>query len=132
VQRLLRSDETVFVLVSGPGRQRVADTLFFARRLVDAGYRLGPVVMNRVHPQFGTAPPQGWTAGEAAGVGRELLGWLGERDRRGADELRSLLGERQTFIELPLLPEEPTDLGSLAAMGRQVSARLDAAAEAGR
>jgi anion-transporting ArsA/GET3 family ATPase len=129
VQRLLRSDDTIFVLVSGPGRQRVADTLFFARRLVEAGYLLGPVIMNRVHPRFGDSPPEGWTASAAARDGRTLLGWLGERDRRGVEELRSLLGEQQPFIELPLLPEDPTDLEALQLMGRDMSELLDKAAD---
>ncbi len=128
VQRLLRSDRTLFVLVSGSGRQRVADTLFFARRLVDSGYRLGPVIMNRVHPVFDAVPATGRTARGATGDGRELLGWLGDRDRQGVAELRSLLGDSQPFIELPLLPEEPTDLEALTRLGREISDRLDAPA----
>ncbi len=123
VQRLLRSEKTLFVLVSGPGRQRVADTLFFARRLVDSGYRLGPVIMNRIHPEFDPSP--GGSGGGATDDGRKLLGWLGERDRRGVDELRSLLGGSQPLVELPLLPEEPTDLEALTRLGREISARLD-------
>ncbi|HJX27233.1 MAG TPA: ArsA-related P-loop ATPase, partial [Thermoanaerobaculia bacterium] len=52
VEQLLRSPKTRFVLVSGPGHERIPDTLFFARRLEQAGYHLGPVVVNRVHPRF--------------------------------------------------------------------------------
>ena len=57
--------------------------------------------------------------------GRELLGWLGDRDRQGVAELQSLLGDSQPFIELPLLPEEPTDLEALTRLGREISERLD-------
>ena len=44
----LASDDTRFLLLSGPGEPRIPDTLFFARRLREAGYSLGPVVVNIV------------------------------------------------------------------------------------
>ncbi len=50
VEALLRSEETLFTLVSGPGEEKIPDTLFFARRLQDAGYPLGPIAVNRMHP----------------------------------------------------------------------------------
>lgn len=89
VQKLLRSPETIFVLISGPGPQRVADTLFFARKLKEAGYHLGPIVVNRVHPgevQTGIAPPGTETDG------RRLLKWLGSRDAEGVNHLRDRSG----------------------------------------
>ncbi len=122
VQRLLHSRGTLFVLVSGPGRQRVADTLFFARRLKDAGYQLGPVVVNRVHPTFEHVEEHRDVDATAAD-GRRLLAWLGERDREGVRELRSLLADHP-LVELPLLADEPTDLGSLSALGEMFSERL--------
>jgi anion-transporting ArsA/GET3 family ATPase len=87
VEELLRSRQTLFVLVTGPGEERIPDTLFFARRLQQAGYPLGPIVVNRVHPAV-TLPRRG-AATEAAGTdpsavdGQELHARLGERDRRG-------------------------------------------------
>lgn len=124
VEQLLRSPKTRFVLVSGPGHERIPDTLFFARRLEQAGYHLGPVVVNRVHPRFlieGALPhsgdpcqPSGW----------ELLSWLGERDQKGLAEMASLLSREQPVIDVPLMPGEPTDLASLEALGRTVDERL--------
>ncbi|HEY7214348.1 MAG TPA: ArsA-related P-loop ATPase [Thermoanaerobaculia bacterium] len=124
VEEMLRSPRTLFVLVSGAGEERIPDTLFFARRLEEAGYHLGPIVVNRAHPRFvveGTPPhspdpcrPSGW----------DLLAWAGERDRRGLIELAKLLSREQPLVDLPLLPEEPTDLASLEALGRQLDARL--------
>jgi len=125
VQALLGGEGTEFVLVSGPGRERVADTLFFARRLSEAGHRLGPIVVNRVHPRFeiggGTETP---SIESAARDGRHLLAWLARRDQEGIDELRSLLGKRHPLVHLPLLPDEPTDLESLDALGRMLEERL--------
>ncbi|MCU0303815.1 MAG: hypothetical protein MUC56_07150 [Thermoanaerobaculales bacterium] len=115
VQRLLRSPDTVFTLVSGPGEQRVADTLFFARRLTEAGYRLGPVVVNRVHPEVGDAP-----ATASPGDGRALLAWLGRKDRAGVEQLRELLGGSHPLVVVPLRPDEPTDLASLAELGAMI------------
>jgi len=124
VEALLRSKKTQFVLVSGPGEERIPDTLFFARRLEAAGYNLGPIVVNRVHPRFlvdGEPPrstnpchPNGW----------ELLTWAGERDRRGLIELAKLLAREQPLVDVPLLPQEPTDLPALEALGRQLEGRL--------
>lgn len=50
VEELLRSRRTLFVLVAGPGEEGIPDTLFFARRLAEAGYAVGPILVNRVHP----------------------------------------------------------------------------------
>jgi anion-transporting ArsA/GET3 family ATPase len=120
VQEMLRSPRTLFVLVSGPGRGRVADTLFFARRLSEAGYALGPIVVNRVHPEL---PPTRDTASE----GRRLLEWLGRRDREGVAELRDLVGASHPVVELPMMEDEPTDLAALSALGRLLEERLDEA-----
>lgn len=131
VEELLRSPRTLFVLVSGPGEERIPDTLFFARRLREAGYHLGPVVVNRLHPELPAPPPVGVASAGAATPqdpchedGRHLLHWLGKRDRRGLAQLADLLGEGTPLAALPLLPDEPTDLGSLAAIGEDLLARL--------
>ena len=120
VQELLRAPDTLFVLVSGPGGGRIADTLFFARRLTEAGYQLGPIVVNRVHPEL---PP----VRDTARAGRRLMGWLGQRDNEGVAELRDLVGDSHPVVEIPLMPDEPTDLVSLAALGELFEAGLDEA-----
>jgi len=123
VEDLLRSPRTLFVLVAGPGEERIPDTLFFARRLLQAGYHLGPIVVNRVHPEpelplaVGEPPP-----GLADGLA--LLAWLGARDHRGLVQLARLLADDQPLVELPLRPEEPTDLPSLADLGAELEDRL--------
>ncbi len=119
VQKMLRSDATSFTLVSGPGEQRVADTLFFARKLSEAGYRLGPIVVNRVHPKVDAAP-------EVVNLadGRGLLAWLGRRDHQGVAQLRDLLGDSHPLVVVPLRPDEPTNLESLAELGALLREQL--------
>ncbi len=124
VEEMLRSPRTLFVLVSGAGEERIPDTLFFARRLEEAGYHLGPVVVNRVHPRFVVEGSPPHSADPCRPSGWELLAWAGERDRRGLIELAKLLSREQPLVDLPLLPEEPTDLASLEALGRQLEGRL--------
>jgi anion-transporting ArsA/GET3 family ATPase len=121
VHDLLRSPETQFVLVSGPGKGRVADTLYFARRLSDAGYNLGPIVINRVHPLLEDPT----TASKSEG--HRLLEWLGRRDHAAVAELRDLVGTSHPVVEIPLLPDEPTDLKSLKALGEMFEMRLEEA-----
>ena len=138
VEELLRSPRTLFVLVAGAGEERNPDTLFFARRLTAAGYRLGPIVVNRVHPDFagaaGTAGDGGGglsspAAADPAAAGRALMAWLAARDRRGVAQLRDLLGGGQRLAVVPLLADEPTDLASLSALGRDLRRRVAAPSE---
>jgi anion-transporting ArsA/GET3 family ATPase len=137
VEELLRSPQTLFVLVAGPGEERIPDTLFFARRLQQAGYHLGPIVVNRVHPEpeepLRLGPPGAPGSPESPpgsapvpGLvdGIQLLTWLGERDRQGLVQLAQLLSDDQPLVDLPLRAEEPTDLPSLADLGADLEDRL--------
>jgi anion-transporting ArsA/GET3 family ATPase len=126
VEALLRSAETQFVLVSGPGEGRIPDTLFFARRLEEAGMHLGPIVVNRLHPRFAAAAETLANPRHGAGDvdGRTLLAWLGERDARGLTALRALLPPERPLVALPLLPGEPSDLAGLDAVGRRFELAL--------
>jgi anion-transporting ArsA/GET3 family ATPase len=124
VEELLSSKKTLFVLVSGPGEERIPDTLFFARKLQEAGYNLGPVVVNRVHPRFAAEGEPAASPDPCVPTGWELLTWAGERDRRGLVELAKLLPREQPLVDLPLMPDEPTDLPALEVLGRQLEGRL--------
>jgi len=115
VQDLLRSEQTLFVLVAGPGTEQIPDTMLFARRLEEAGHHLGPVVVNRVHPRI-AAPPQSARQDPTRLAACRLFHWLGERDHRGIVELRSLLPGRPLSV-IDLRPEPPTDLASMETLG---------------
>jgi len=122
VQALLRSQETVFLLVAGPGAEQIPDTMFFARRLEEAGYRLGPLVVNRVHPRVPAPPASGTRDPSSVEAGR-LFHWLGERDHRGLAELGSLLPGRLLF-SIGLRSEPPTDLSSMETLGAGLAGAL--------
>ena len=122
VEALLRAPETSFLLVAGPGAERVPDALFFARKLEETGHRVGPLIVNRVHPEL----PAPLAAAAAEAAGRELLAWLGARDRRGLEHLRSLLPPGRGPVALPLLAREPTTVAKLGALGADLAAALAA------
>lgn len=118
VEALLASEKTLFVLVSGPGEERIPDTLFFARRLRERGYRLGPLLVNRVHPAFPAEEARlDETSPGCIPSGRRLFAWLGAQDRHGVEHLRSLVAGSQPLVAVPLQPEEPTNLEALEALG---------------
>ena len=113
VEGLLKSDQTLFVLVTGPGEENIADTLFFGRRLLEAGYRLGPIVVNRIHPQA----PSKWShpqEGDPFATGKLIMQWLGERDSVGFARLLELVQGEQPVLKVPILAEEPADLERLS------------------
>ncbi|HSM50992.1 MAG TPA: ArsA-related P-loop ATPase [Thermoanaerobaculia bacterium] len=100
VEQLLRDEATAFVLVAGPGEERIPETLYFARRLGEHGCRLAGVLVNRVHPPLAG---EGWPP---------LLAFLSRRDRDGLRELAGRLGEVPLW-SLPLLGEEPSGLAGI-------------------
>jgi len=106
VEDLLRLPTTQFTLVTTASEDRTEDTLFFARRLMEAGLHLRGVVANRIHPS-----PQGANRhpGELAVLGRAVA----EREARALDSAEELLGTTATLETLPLLACEPVDVEGL-------------------
>lgn len=130
VKALLRATSTRFVLVAGPGEERLPDALFFARKLGEAGYRLGPIVVNQIHPRAALgATADGFDPATCRVDGRRLLSWLGERDARGRVALEALLPSSQTVLWVPLQAREPTDLAALSALGELLAGERDGVPE---
>ncbi|MBN2624220.1 MAG: ArsA family ATPase [Acidimicrobiales bacterium] len=65
VNELLAAPETAFLLVASPRRDTVDEAHFFADRLHEAGIEVQGLVVNRVHPSFGTGPGRRSTGTEA-------------------------------------------------------------------
>jgi hypothetical protein len=84
----------------------------FARKLREEGHHLRAVVANRVHPEVGVRP---------GGPGRELVAWLGRRDRVSLDRLRTLLPPGLPLIEAALCDEPPLGFDDLEALARNVA-----------
>lgn len=123
VQSLLRSSRTGFVLVGGPSQERIPDTLFFARKLEEAGHRLRAVLVNRVHPRMKILPQSGIKDPSGSVDGRRLVAWLGERDHRGVQELEGLLGG-YPLVKIAMMRREPTTLQALGDLGRRLHGEL--------
>lgn len=54
---LLTHDETAFILVTAPRPDVVNEASFFARKLADSDIPVRALVVNRVHPRFGSGSP---------------------------------------------------------------------------
>ncbi len=122
VRELLRSREACFVMVTGPGEEEIPDLMFFARRLAERGHRLGPILVNRVHPTVSEVALAGVDPGLEEGL--RLLSWLGKRDRAGLEALRDLVGGERPLAALPLLDRAPTDLVGLSRVADLLVERL--------
>jgi anion-transporting ArsA/GET3 family ATPase len=118
VRSLLRDRETLFLLVSGPGPDRIPDTLYFARKLGETGHRLGPIVVNQVHPRF-----EGATGGPAS-EGGTLLRFLGERDHQGLAGLMALIRPPHRLVTMLLEPTPPTTIPALQRLGLALGTQL--------
>lgn len=114
VRALLRSEDTLFLMVTGPGGDCIPDTMFFLRRLKEAGHHLGPVLVNQVHP----ALPEPTSKSPNPGI--ELLQYLGSRDQNGLIQFRKRLAGGPPLVAIPLLDTPPTDLSTLETLGAQI------------
>jgi anion-transporting ArsA/GET3 family ATPase len=65
VNELLAAPETAFVLVASPRRDTVEEAHFFADRLGEAGIAVRALIVNRVHPDFGTRATEAHAAATA-------------------------------------------------------------------
>lgn len=114
VRNLLRAQETRFLLVAGPGPDRVPDAMFFLRKLKETGHQTGPILVNQVHPDPGPAREED--------QGRSLLRYLAGRDQRGLALLARLFPGEKRILPVALEPVPPTNLQTLGQLFQKLAA----------
>jgi anion-transporting ArsA/GET3 family ATPase len=130
VTELLADRGTAFVLITSPGRDAISEAGFFSRRLREAGLQIHGLVVNRIHPSFGDAVPEGLrarssaladTAAGLAGLYENLADFseLSSRESRHLDGLEQQVGDIP-MVWVPLLPGEVCDFSGLLAIGRHL------------
>lgn len=75
VDRLLRSDDTKYLLVASPHDDAVAEASWFADRLADHAIGVGGAIVNRMHPAFGDGTAADAAAFADGASGRETVLW---------------------------------------------------------
>ena len=153
VRELLRSDETAFVLVTGPDDLTLREAVYLNKRLSDGGMPLGGFVVNRVRPPFGWEPGQPMQPDElelsavaaawreqlpgvegsrveelVQGLGRNLTRYrkLAGLDRRNVDRYLTEISKGCFCHLLPELEEDIHDLAGLAGLGTLLLGPLEA------
>ena len=119
---LLTHDETAFVLVAAPRADVVDEATFFAEKLHEAGIPVRALIVNRMHPRFGSARPEAvrerartFAGTDLGGLYANLADFLTVADNEEA-HLRGL-AERVApapVIRVPFLRSDVHDLDGLA------------------
>jgi anion-transporting ArsA/GET3 family ATPase len=145
---LLGNGSTSFVLVTSPRRDAVDEATFFARRLAESSMPVDALIVNRVHPRFGEARPEGLRAraaslGEAAtstdggGAAARLAALysnladfqeVSDRERRQFEGVRAQVDAAVAFV--PFLARDVYDFDALSEVGGHLFAPDEPAAAA--
>jgi anion-transporting ArsA/GET3 family ATPase len=139
VNELLGDRRTTFLLVSAPEREPIEEAFYFWRRLEEASLPFGGIVVNKVHPDYGTGGSTGHDA-LAADIERSLDGtrdaaglaakvaenferyqMLAKRDRENMRLLTERLDEDRV-LEVPYFDEDVHDVAGLARVNRYLFA----------
>jgi anion-transporting ArsA/GET3 family ATPase len=117
VDALINDPSTAFVVVSAPRRDAVAESLFFAGRLIESGQHVEALVVNRLFPRFSPLPAAGVGGADHSGLealvtnARDL-----EEMARSEEHYVELLTKEipsATVARVPLLDDDVHDLGGL-------------------
>jgi anion-transporting ArsA/GET3 family ATPase len=128
VDALLRAPATGYVLVASPRADAVREALYFVDRLAELDLRPAGLVVNRVHPRFGTTSAAAARRKAAAGGPHALL-WenlaelteVAQRETEALMPLRAGVGDA-AVARVPLLATDVHDLDGLASVGAHLLA----------
>lgn len=135
VGALLGDPGTAFVLVTAPRRDAVEEATFFAERLAEDGRGVAALIVNRVHPEFGTADPAGLRAAASTLRAGPAVAPAAQRLAAGYDNLADfrdvarlerahLVGLRERSAEVVYVPYLAHDIHDFDAL-REIGALLD-------
>jgi anion-transporting ArsA/GET3 family ATPase len=134
VMTLLGAPETAFVLVTTPRRDAVEEGEYFADRLTEHGMAVEALIVNRVHPHYGSAPPERLRAraaelraGNSDAATRLAARFanladledVAEREQRELAGLEDRLGNA-SVAHVPELDHDVFDFAALRAVGRHL------------
>ena len=130
VFELLASDRTAFVLVASPRRDTVEEADFFARRLAESGIAVRALIVNRMHPRFGTGLAEASRERASTLEGTDLGGLYANLAdfrlvaSREEDHLAGLaeLVAPASVIRVPFLRTDVHDLDGLSEVGEHLFA----------
>ena len=143
VQRLLRSRDTAFLLVTSPLATVVDEALYFHKQIRRRGYPFAGFVVNRIHPPVdaatlateeaelydlardalpGDAPAEAVLRSVVAALRNNLMlmDQLAERDRVTVEALRARMGGDTPVRLVPKLPDDVHDLEGLRLLGHHL------------
>ena len=120
VVALLRAEETKFVVVASPRHDTITEAVWFTRQLQDQGIALGGAIVNRLVPDFGSAPadPGDDASSALAALVANVVELHAIRDAELAalQPLLDLAGDAPVAL-LPLLDRDVHDLEALDRIG---------------
>jgi anion-transporting ArsA/GET3 family ATPase len=138
VVELLGEPETRFVLITSPRRDAVEEARFFAEKIGDHNLSVDALIVNRVHPRFGTEHSSGLRAravslrelrvgGKDALAARERLATrydnladfneIAERERSHLETVRVRVGSAAVAF-VPFLAHDVYDFEALSTVGQ--------------
>ncbi|HUP71351.1 MAG TPA: hypothetical protein VM142_16280 [Acidimicrobiales bacterium] len=137
MDELLHSADTAFELATTARRDAVEEGLFFAARLVEYGFEVEALVVNRLHPRFGAGGSEAGSVRAGAGADRLRARTLGDAplgplyanlaDFRQVAEREeacfSALAVRVTpapVVRVPILAGDVHDLAGLTELNRSL------------
>jgi anion-transporting ArsA/GET3 family ATPase len=119
---LLSDDVTAFVLVAAPRREVVAEAAYFAERLTEADIPVRALIVNRMHPLFGTASARTTAERAARFEGTDLGGLYAnladlQQVARNEEDHLAGLAERVAPAPVVRVPFLDTDVHDLVGLG---------------
>jgi anion-transporting ArsA/GET3 family ATPase len=124
VNELLADPSTSFLVVCGPQGEPISEAVYFHRKLVEAKFPFGGVIVNKVHYEArleGSEPAAGEDLARRVATNFEDFRTLSERDRRNVEHLAAQMRTR-AVIEVPYLERDVHDLAGLMQVNRYLFA----------